>query len=42
MTEKELERQQPFFYWLYSITGIGDATIRRLLQKEKKPEGLPL
>lgn len=40
MTEKELERQQPFFYWLYSITGIGDATIRRLLQKEKKPEAI--
>lgn len=37
MTEKEMERNQPFFYWLCSVSGIGDLTIAKLL-KQACPE----
>lgn len=39
LTEKELNCQQPYFYWLYSIEGIGSSTIARLLA-EAMPEEL--
>lgn len=32
MTEQEQARQQPYFYWLLQIAGIGDRTILRLFQ----------
>lgn len=38
MTEQELIRQQPYFYWLSRIEGIGDRTIFRLLERECVPE----
>lgn len=36
--KKETERQQPFFYWLCSVRGIGDKTAKALLGEEKIPE----
>lgn len=38
MTEQELIRQQPYFYWLARIEGIGDKTIFRLLGNKRLPE----
>lgn len=38
ITEKETERQQPYFYWLYRVAGIGDVTIGRLLERVMAPE----
>ena len=34
----EIERQQPYFYWLLQIPGIGDKTIGRIFNKIEKPE----
>ena len=38
MTEQEQNRQQPFFYWLLQVAGIGDRTILRLMEKAQKAE----
>lgn len=38
ITTEEVQRQQPFFYWLSSVEGIGNLTIRRLLGVMGKPE----
>lgn len=38
LAEQDLTRQQPYFYWLYGIPGIGDRTIFRLFEKVRVPE----
>ena len=38
MTKEEIERQQPYFYWLQQIPGIGDKTMRALFTHVNKPE----
>lgn len=38
MEEKDVERQQPYFYWLYGVSGIGNVTITRLLEKAGTPK----
>lgn len=35
-----IERMQPYFYWLFGIAGIGDDTILRLLDIADSPEAL--
>ena len=36
--EREIERQQPYFYWLYRVAGIGNVTIEHLFERVKAPE----
>lgn len=38
MTEQERNRQQPYFYWLLQVAGIGDRTILRLMEKVETAE----
>lgn len=38
ITTDEIKRQQPFFYWLCGVEGIGDLTIRRLIDEVGVPE----
>lgn len=33
MTEQEQARQQPYFYWLLQVAGIGDRTVLRLMER---------
>lgn len=38
--DSNIERMQPYFYWLFGIAGIGDDTIIRLLDIADSPEAL--
>lgn len=38
ITADEIKRQQPFFYWLCGVEGIGDVTLRRLIDEVGVPE----
>lgn len=38
--DNNIERMQPYFYWLFGISGIGDGTIISLLDVADSPEAL--